>query len=1547
MAACDVRTPRVKELSKTTTGETDIVSNSNATARLLAKLYMNLNLRTKRTSCTGTRSERLSSSIRLTQQGHVVDCGVSRGTWLCDHSLEHMGRQPQPYFHAHESGALSLWCNHPYLVKLSLHEAEEYPGSRTLAGLQKRLQKKKKIPNARTHAHARDTRVERTPEVCKLGSHDSVHEHRVYTNQSPDCSSLPRHGFGPDRSLVAFIVTPRVVKLRVSKENVAGWEQGRSPDQEAAYMSARLREAMHIYPRTAEFRAVWDLVMSKCSKVRGGCGRYREEDWGLMFLLSYRIRARAELEGKRKRLRGMVRVLVYEQVCFEWMRYESNTSTSSVIVGRASVGSDLYGCCVVKIAGWMCVLFGVLGKRNLVCNTLTIIYSGHKPVLREVECWRAGKLGATRSGSNCVQGDVDVVEVTQKAAVFRRRRDATAVHNACCDAATARLSGLGACLALPTATLTRASVPSSSQAHHAVERPQDRVLTAASDAGRVCGAEVTWHVTSSQTELHWRSALRLTVLGHASCPHFRWTTAYNTASFIVIACFTTYTKDEVDRLFVIHPTFTYPNPTQLSKSQGQHSPRLAHADILAPGMSNFPDIPHKSVELKSLLRVRMEQRRNERAGKREIPEETRRLAASSGTIPTSEIQGIQPGSTRLFRKLLGSLLWPRHVTHVTLQEQYNTRHTAGTVQHTPHCRNSTTHVTLQEQYNTRHAAGTVQHTSRCRNSTTHVTLREQYNTRHTAGTVQHTSHCGNSTTHVTLREQYSTRHAEGTVQHTSHCGNSTGNMSDVTTFGPTLKPLGGNDREARIRGGCGKPRDRAQLDLGSRPIRAVSGARPTVGCLLLCRVLATQLLLSSAMLLRDPQSPTAGLTTIPVSRVIFNQSQGDFLLSTDGWATALQKPHFKTSASENKVNVIEIIATSRTQLSHTRERRETGWSDVNCDSPCSHVGRLGSACWTNNYVHTALYKRLTAILATDSRTSDWQLYLLATGESVLRKCPDDENQSGNAKMEQRHSARAGETAAYRENPPTKATPSPFLTSENSGVTPTLDRHLRISHHPPLRGKKKLQPANTPAENDYSREIAQGLPTDQTSRSFVSVAFARFTSISLANHIIYQPQSRRACKPSNWCSSSNSEFSEECYVVLMKSSSEYTCHVLIGACFVPHCTEDTYDSTRVQSELHLRPYHEFAQRKCDVTFVSNGTVSNVYKLKSIPSRIVEQGPRQATASLTRRPATSEAVQSYTSAPRADPPVVMATSHHLWPPAPPSSRDVHSASPITAWRPRIYPPTWYMRISGRPTGPKQREAILEDREKDDTAVNYGRRKAYSKVKKVVRSGVGALDVRSSVALIVSLLVRLQSDKVVPADRRVLVLAQTVALSPRLPLATREFRTMWRHLSVYYCDVCTTVTMQQPVIVSHVPDKLLTPTGKPYNVVLRVETHDGAVKSLLQRRRRGCILTLHKTNLFSRRQVGREQHVCSDPGCRITQHAVCSTYPPLIVAVLLPTFAAPRPQRLCLLADKPPPATGASLRSCVDNTPPISRGAVGSCATDLGCGRLWVRIPGKAGC
>ncbi|KAJ8869021.1 hypothetical protein PR048_030567 [Dryococelus australis] len=43
----------------------------------------------------------------------------------------------------HESGALSLWRNLLELVKLSLHEAEEYPGSSTLAGLQKRS----KIPS--------------------------------------------------------------------------------------------------------------------------------------------------------------------------------------------------------------------------------------------------------------------------------------------------------------------------------------------------------------------------------------------------------------------------------------------------------------------------------------------------------------------------------------------------------------------------------------------------------------------------------------------------------------------------------------------------------------------------------------------------------------------------------------------------------------------------------------------------------------------------------------------------------------------------------------------------------------------------------------------------------------------------------------------------------------------------------------------------------------------------------------------------------------------------------------------------------------------------------------------------------------------------------------------------------------------------------------------------------------------------------------------------------------------------------------------------------
>ncbi|KAJ8868007.1 hypothetical protein PR048_031816 [Dryococelus australis] len=43
---------------------------------------------------------------------------------------------------AHESGTLSFWCNLPDLVKLNLHEAEEYPGRRTLA----RLQKRPKIP---------------------------------------------------------------------------------------------------------------------------------------------------------------------------------------------------------------------------------------------------------------------------------------------------------------------------------------------------------------------------------------------------------------------------------------------------------------------------------------------------------------------------------------------------------------------------------------------------------------------------------------------------------------------------------------------------------------------------------------------------------------------------------------------------------------------------------------------------------------------------------------------------------------------------------------------------------------------------------------------------------------------------------------------------------------------------------------------------------------------------------------------------------------------------------------------------------------------------------------------------------------------------------------------------------------------------------------------------------------------------------------------------------------------------------------------------------
>ncbi|KAJ8878320.1 hypothetical protein PR048_018897 [Dryococelus australis] len=41
---------------------------------------------------------------------------------------------------AHECGALSLWCDLPDLVKLSLHEAEEYPGSRTLAVLQEKAE---------------------------------------------------------------------------------------------------------------------------------------------------------------------------------------------------------------------------------------------------------------------------------------------------------------------------------------------------------------------------------------------------------------------------------------------------------------------------------------------------------------------------------------------------------------------------------------------------------------------------------------------------------------------------------------------------------------------------------------------------------------------------------------------------------------------------------------------------------------------------------------------------------------------------------------------------------------------------------------------------------------------------------------------------------------------------------------------------------------------------------------------------------------------------------------------------------------------------------------------------------------------------------------------------------------------------------------------------------------------------------------------------------------------------------------------------------------
>ncbi|KAJ8867427.1 hypothetical protein PR048_031228 [Dryococelus australis] len=69
---------------------------------------------------------------------------------------------------AHVPDALSLWCDLPDLFKLSLQEAEEYPGSRTLAGLQKR------------------PKIAATPE-CKSGGKTR------YTRENPPTSDIVRH----------------------------------------------------------------------------------------------------------------------------------------------------------------------------------------------------------------------------------------------------------------------------------------------------------------------------------------------------------------------------------------------------------------------------------------------------------------------------------------------------------------------------------------------------------------------------------------------------------------------------------------------------------------------------------------------------------------------------------------------------------------------------------------------------------------------------------------------------------------------------------------------------------------------------------------------------------------------------------------------------------------------------------------------------------------------------------------------------------------------------------------------------------------------------------------------------------------------------------------------------------------------------------------------------------------------------------------------------------------------------------------------------------
>ncbi|KAJ8891732.1 hypothetical protein PR048_004267 [Dryococelus australis] len=83
------------------------------------------------------------SPARLQQFSRAVDTGQGRALMLKT-ILVYISNAPSLLqardrnASAHEPGALSRWCNLPDLVKLSLHEAEEYPGSSTLAGLQKR-----------------------------------------------------------------------------------------------------------------------------------------------------------------------------------------------------------------------------------------------------------------------------------------------------------------------------------------------------------------------------------------------------------------------------------------------------------------------------------------------------------------------------------------------------------------------------------------------------------------------------------------------------------------------------------------------------------------------------------------------------------------------------------------------------------------------------------------------------------------------------------------------------------------------------------------------------------------------------------------------------------------------------------------------------------------------------------------------------------------------------------------------------------------------------------------------------------------------------------------------------------------------------------------------------------------------------------------------------------------------------------------------------------------------------------------------------------------